>query len=242
MPEDPLIDQIRTAGNAARAYHYDHTLPWQWKGGQMLPSAFYMEYTREMADFIRKFDDLCDQFCDPAYYPTAVQRSLAILKGFGKQEDYPSVNIIRRFFYAAVEIDPIPSSGDFRVDLHANELRQLQEGHREREKKLVVEARDHLYGRMLAYAEKAVDRFADPKNVFHKTLPANIKEFTRVCKDLNISDDQVLNDIADELAPIGDMDPKALRNDDDLRKKAAETAESAVDKIKRQMAGFIKDD
>lgn len=242
MPEDPIIASIKTVANKGRNYHYDHTLPWQWKGGQMLPSAFYMEYTRHMADIIREFDNLADQFCDPAYYQSAVSRSLAILKNFGDAADYPDASSIRNYFFAAVEIDPIPSSGDFRVDLHADELRALESSYRDKEKQLVDDARDHLYKRLLGYAEKAAERLGDPDKVFHKTLPANIQEFTRICKQLNISGDTKLEELADELAPIGDMEADDLRNDEELRKEAAETAEATVDKIRRQMEAFKSDD
>lgn len=242
MPEDPLLSEMKTAANTARNYHYDHTLPWQWKGGQMLPSAFYMEYTRAMADFIRDFDDKAEQFCDPGYYPTAVARSLTILKGIADSSDYPDQNNIRAHFFAAVSIDPIPSSGDFRVDLHANELHALEANYRAREQELVQDAREHLYKRLLGYAEHASAKLSDPDARFHHTLPRNIAEFTRICESMNIADDKTLNDLADELAPIGDLDAKDLRDDPELRKEAAETATQTVDKIRRQMEAFSNDD
>lgn len=241
IPDDPLLAEMKTIANQARNYHYDHTLPWQWKGGQMLPSAFYMEYTRIMADFIREFDDKADQFCNQAYYEAAVTKAMLMLKGIARQEDYPSPRSIRSHFMAAINIDPIPSSGDFRVDLHASELQALEKGFRQREEKLIQDAREHLYKRLLGYAEHAKTKLGDPKAKFHYTLPKNIAEFTRVCESLNISDDKVLNDLANELKPIGDIDAKDLREDEQIRREAAQTATNAVEKIKRQMEAFRSD-
>jgi hypothetical protein len=239
MPDDPILKQVKAQLAAIRHYHYSNTLPWEWKGGQLLPSKHHMEYSKQMAAHIRVFDDTVDQFVDPTYYQQAIEAARIKCGSLFDLSDYPHPSSIREQFYAKVDYAPVPQAGDYRVDLPAQELQSLKEDYQKREGEIIRNATNHLYERLDGLARHARERLADPKKSFHKTLPENIKEFTELLPNLNITKDQFLNEQAAALKQaIGIHDPDTLRKDEQVRKAAADTAGSIVDKIKKQMEAF----
>jgi hypothetical protein len=239
MPDDPKLAEIKAHLAATRHYHYAHTLPWEWKGGQLLPSKHYMKYSKEMASMIRQFDDLVDEFCDPSYYAKAIERAKIHLADLFDPIDYPPPQEIRNQFYATVEYAPVPSAGDYRVELAASEVQRLKEDYQERQAKVVQQATQHMYEKLHDLAEHAKERLSDPKKSFHGTLTENIKEFAELVPELNINKDAFLEQAARELRiAIGDKDIDSLRKDEQVRATAAQDATTILDKVKKQMEAF----
>jgi len=239
MPSEPMLKQIKAHLASIRHYHYNNSLPWEWKGGQLLPSKHFMTYSKDMAEFIRQYDDLVDQFCDPTYYQEAINKARISMGDLFIASDYPHVDEVRKQFFATVDFAPLPSAGDYRVDLAATEVQRLKENYQAREEKVIKNATKHLYDRLHDLAAHAHERLGDPNNSFHGTLTENIKKFAELVPDLNISEDQFLNEAAKELrAAVGDQDIKELRDDVDVRADAAEASAGIVEKIKGQMEAF----
>lgn len=238
LPDEPLLKEIKQQLAAMRHYHYDVTLPWQWKGGQLLPSALFMEYTAEMSKRINEFDGLADQFCGATYYGDAIQRSSIILGDLFNQGDYPSPSTIRGHFYAVIDTDPVPSSGDIRVDLPQQDVIDLKAKWIEKEQRIVKVATEHLWSKLHDLTERFADRTSDPGNSFHKTLTTNVSEFTDILDKLNIGEDRFLESVGAEVAKLGDYDITQLREDKELRAEAATESAGLLDKIKKQMEAF----
>ena len=238
LPDDPQLKKIKTARTELRSYHYAHTLPWEWKGAQLLPGDFFMEYTKRIATLIGEFEKEIDVFCDAAYYQGAIQAAQIELKDAFNPNDYPPVTEIRNQFGATIDYDPVPSAGDFRVDVHAEEIAKLKAAWTVREKAIARNCTEHLWGKLKGLMEHAQERLDDPDNVFHDTLPQNIKDFTDILGKMNIGQDFNLDALGKEAAVIGDLDPQALRDDPQARQDAADHSQSVLDKIKNQMGAF----
>lgn len=240
MPDEPALKKIKSAVSELRSYHYRHTLPWQWKGGQLLPSKVYMKYTKDMGKLKGDFDKAVSEFIDPDYYQQAVKRAEAKLGGMFRPTDYPPLTQISNEFYVDIDYSPVPSAGDFRVDVQSEELDRLKAAWTNKETEILDAATTHLWEKLSDLMNHAQERLSDPDNVFRNTLPQNIKEFTTLLDGLNIGGDNKLADLGRQAAVLGDIDPDALRSDPGVRADAATKAADLVNQINQQMSAFTK--
>lgn len=238
MPDEPLLKQIKKALAAMRHYHYDVTLPWQWKGGQLLPSALFMEYTAQLSKEISEFDALADKFCDQTYYDAAKTKAAIILGDLFKDSDYPSPTSLRGHFYAVIDTDPVPSSGDIRVDLPNEDIERLKSAWVDKEKRIVKVATEHLWSKLHDLTAHFNERTDDPAKNFHSTLTSNVSDFVGIVDKLNIGEDRFLESIAAEVAKLGEYQIDDLKKDDQVREEANTESGTLLNKIKKQMEAF----
>lgn len=238
LPNNVALKQIKQKLAAMRHYHYESTLPWQWRGGQLLPSAMFMDYTKTMNQAIAEWEKLVDSFCDPQNFNTAVEAAKIRLGSLFSYADYPSPNSLRTQFEASYSTDPVPSSGDIRVDLPNQVVEDLKAQWVRKEGQIVRVATEHLWTKLHDLAEKFHERTSDPDNSFHKTLTSNITEFTQILDKLNIGEDRFLTSIGQEVAKLGEYDIEDLRKNDAARADASEQSKALLDKIRNQMEAF----
>lgn len=240
LPDEPKLKAIRKIVGEARNYHYDHTLPWEDRGGgRILPAGLYVPYQKQMDTYIAEIKKLINQFCEQNYYNKAVVEGMLKLGTLADKWEYPSSVQAKYSFEADVAYYPIPNPSDFRVKLGAQEIQRLKQNARNHETEIIKTATEHLWGRLSKLAKHAHERLADPDNSFHKTLTSNINDFNAIVSELNIGEDRFINEIAQDLADnVGSADVETLRDDPDAREEAASGAQSAIDKINKQMAAF----
>jgi len=70
------IQVIDRAATAARAFHYEQTLPWDDAGGRILPAKNFMAYSKEMRTLKEKFGEAVREFVQnyPQYREEAETR------------------------------------------------------------------------------------------------------------------------------------------------------------------------
>jgi len=238
MPGNTQLRVIGEKLRELRSYHYANTLPWQWKGGQLLPGSHFKEYTKKIADLVQDFDDAVDVFVDPDNYAQAIKDAQGSLGAMFDPTLYPPVGGIKHHFYASVSYTPCPSEGDFRVDCQQEEIDALKAAWRAKEVEITNDATSHLWEKLSGLMAHAQERLNDPDNVFRDTLPKNIKDFTSILSKMNIGEDCALDQLGKEAAVIGNIDPQELRDDPQLRADTADHAKTTLDKIKRQMGAF----
>lgn len=234
MPDEPKLAEIRRKQGLARNYHYSHTHPWgEQRGNRILPTALYMDYHKAMEVMLDDIQQTIDEFCDPQYYESAVVRNMAQLGTLVTRDDYPATaNEVKRFFKAGIDYIPIAATGDFRINLGVKELQALKDAAVEKERRVIELATESTWEKMETLMEHANERLSDPDKSFHRSLPGNIKKFSQIVGALNIGEDRFIDEIAAEFAPIGDLGFEELRDDDTVRSDAAQTAKTALDKIR----------
>ena len=240
MPDEPKLKAIRKLVGEARNYHYDHTLPWEDRGGgRILPAGLFVPYQKQMDSFQAKIKLLIDEFCEPSYYQSAVEAGKKKLGQLADPWEYPSSQKVKYSFEAEIAYYPIPNPTDFRVQLGAHEVQRLKDTARIHEKDVIKRATEHLWDRLSKLAKHAHERLSDPDKSFHSSLTKNINHFNEIVQELNIGEDRFIAQIAKELAAdVGDASVDDLRNDENVRGVAARGAESALDKINKQMEAF----
>ena len=113
------LDELRTLAGQVRQYFYKITLPWTDEGYRLLPANLYFDLTARMREFEAQFEQGVDEFLQ--VYPQYIEQVRPELNGLFREEDYPAANKLRRKFGVKLEVLPIPTGNDFRVQMSAEE-------------------------------------------------------------------------------------------------------------------------
>lgn len=227
------IGKIQNVITMARTFHYQNTLPWQHEGVSILPSKKYWEYTSEMNEYKTMFNNAVDRFID--VYPSLKEDAKVRLNGMYNEEDYPDISDIRNKYGFHVNIFPLPTSGDFRIDIQSEEVEKIQNDIEKRMMEVQKNAIKECYRRLYEKIEYMVNKLSDKDAVFRNSLIGNIKELCNILPSLNITDDPELNNTIREINNKLIVNPDTLRRDIRERKNITKTAQDILD----SMEGYI---
>jgi hypothetical protein len=228
----PSFRAVVEAASELRNKHYFYTLPWGQDGAQILTTAIFEEYSKEMRQLRLVFEQRVTEFV--AEYPELKRAARLELNGMYNEADYPA-DIAAKF---GVEIlfMPLPASEDFRAALSDSTVAEIKQGiHREVEKTVQAAVRapyERLYGRIC----HMVERLSDPKAVFRDTLITGLAELCAILPGLNLTQDPQLDALRRRTEKmIADLDPQDLREVPAVRSAVAQQASE----IQQLMAGFM---
>jgi len=224
IPADsPAYRDLIQITSRASAYHYEHTLPWEARGMALLPAKIYWEYTRAMRSFRGEFEVATARFITD--YPQLKERARAVLNGMYKESDYPDVDSLAAKHAFRVAILPVPSAGDFRVDLGDEAEAEIRESIEASVKNSYASASKALYKRLAKVADEMVGSLSDPTATFRDTRVTNIRKLCKILPSLNVGDDPKLAEMNDVIMEhLAKHEPAALRTDKKLRADVVDKA------------------
>jgi len=191
-----ILKDISDYASQCRLCHNTQTLPWADKGVRMLPSAIFLEYKSEMNNRKQQFDLLVDKFL--FQYPTLAKLSAGNLGSLFDSDDYPHVDDVREKFGFHAVFSPVPESGDFRLDVPAQELVEIQGQYEQNFNKRLDEAMRAPWARLFkmlnGMSEKLVDADEGARKRFHDTFLSNAMELCDLLQALNVTKDPKLED------------------------------------------------
>lgn len=229
------LEKIAKQVGAVRTYFYSSTLPWSDSGIRLLPSAKFLEFNTRMAQFETEFQELVNDFINT--YPTLITAQAMALGDMFDRSEYPSPDELHHKFSFRVNFMPVPTSGDFRVDVGNEAQAELQA----KLSKLADERIEHAMRDIKTRLKEHLDRMADrltvdivdnkeKPRVFHNTLLENARELCDLCRDLNITNDQNLEQTRIALAQaIDGIEADDLRKDFTRREAVKEKVETIRD-------------
>jgi len=191
-----LRKDIEKFAARVRLYHNQHTLPWADKGERLLPTKMFMDYKQTMNGFERTFNIMCDDFF--VEYPRLVADAPTNLGSLYKADDYPSIEEVRLKFGFRRAINPLPQSGDFRLDIPSNDLAEMRAEFEAKAEERLVEAMREPWNRLhkvlTAMSEKLSDDGDGDKKRYHDSLITNPIELCELLSKLNVTNDPKLED------------------------------------------------
>jgi len=202
-----------------RATVYDNTLPWSDSGIRLLPSAKFMEFNAKLQEAEDKFYGLVTEFV--SVYPSLITAQAMALGNMFKREDYPHPSDIEHRFRFSVNYMPVPSSGDFRVDIGNDAQEELRKKLSALADERVEHAMKDIKTRLLDHLKRMSDRLtidyvsgeAVPRK-FHDSLLDGAHDLCEMVQSLNVINDTQLNEARKALLKaIGNVDVKDLRKD-----------------------------
>ena len=236
-----LIDPAHLSGiqgvvSAARQEHATYTLPWLSDGTRILPADAFMIYTEKMQRHREQFEEEVWRFLGE--YDSLVDDARRHLAGLFDASDYPAVSTLRDRFAWSIDILPMPSAADFRVDLgdaHVAAIKaRIEESTQRATQAAMADTWNRLHGVVAKMTEKlgAYEPAAGSvkaSGVFRDSLVDNIRELVEVLPLLNVTGDAQLAGMIDRArAELCRCDAAELRDDSEAREEVAAAAESIM--------------
>lgn len=231
------LEVIQQAVGRARQYVYDKTSPWSDSGLRLLPNISFMAFTEKLDDFEHEFTALVKSFV--TIYPSLITAQAMALGDMFKRDDYPSANEIMTKFSFRVNYMPVPTSGDFRVDVgnaaQAELKAKLDKLTQERIDNAMADVRERLSAHLKRMSDRLTTDYvqgeAKPRR-FHDTLVDGALELCDLTKALNIVNDPVLETARRDLEQVlVGVTPTELRKNEAVRQDVKKNVDAILSKF-----------
>jgi hypothetical protein len=231
------LDIIQQAVGRARQFVYDNTAPWSDSGLRLLPTVNFMKFTERMNDFEEEMEALVKAFV--VIYPTLITAQALALGDMFKRDDYPSANEMMTKFSFRVNYMPVPSSGDFRVDVGNQaqaELKQrLESLTQERIDSAMADVRERLSTHLKRMSDRLTTDYVGgeaKQRRFHDTLVDGALELCDLTKALNVTNDTTLETARSQLEQLlVGVTPADLRKNEAIRQDVKKNVDAILDKF-----------
>lgn len=215
------LDNIVKFAANARAWHQFNTLPWSDSGLRLLPMDNFLPYKERLGDIEEEFNALVQDFLDD--YPNLVSAAAFQLGNLFDRSEYPEVDQIADKFKFSYVFSPVPTAGDFRIDINEQAKAELEEQFKQNFDERLQNAMRNAWARLHECLTHAKERLEDTESgdrkVFRDSLVTNAQELVELLKVLNVTKDPELERARQQLSQtFSGLDAKDLREDADARK------------------------
>jgi hypothetical protein len=241
LPKEALFS-LATVVNELRNTHYFLTLPWSDDGRRVLNGVGYFDYNKKMMALKAKY--LAEYAKFKPLYPGYVEAAKQRLNGLFNPDEYPAVDELDSKFGVDINIWPMPSGVDFRVDLGTAETARIRKEIEANTKDTIEAAMKHVWGRLREVVQHASSRLKEynvtaegkTEHSFRDSLVTNIQELLDVIPSLNVTDNAELSAFAAQVKKeIASIAPDTLRSDAKVRG----TVVSKADEILKKMEAYL---
>jgi len=214
------LDAVNKYQAKARLQHYRLTLPWNDNGMRLLPTKALLDYKQEMNKARDQFFLLVDAFLDK--YDTLVAAAAFKLGTLFDRDEYPTRDQIARRFSFDIDFTPLPTSGDFRLDIESAVQDELAQQYEERIQTQLAAAQQDAWSRVYDVLSRLKDRLTldeeGKRKVFHDTTVTNAQELCELLTQLNITNDPALEKARRQMEEaLSGVEPKELRKEEGER-------------------------
>ena len=231
------LDIIQQAVGRARQFVYDNTAPWSDSGLRLLPTVNFMKFTERMNDFEEEMEALVKAFV--VIYPTLITAQALALGDMFKRDDYPTANEMMTKFSFRVNYMPVPSSGDFRVDVgnqaQAELKARLESLTQERIDSAMADVRERLSTHLKRMSDRLTTDYVGgeaKQRRFHDTLVDGALELCDLTKALNVTNDVTLETARSQLEQLlVGVTPTDLRKNEAIRQDVKRNVDAILDKF-----------
>jgi hypothetical protein len=219
--DPPELKAAKQAATALRAHHYAYTLPWGDGGQRVLPGEAFEPYTKALRRLTDAYKAAAAEFVTA--YPTLRERARQSLGTLFRDTDYPSQAELSTAFDVQADFAPVPTAGDFRVELSDEQVAEFETAARRK----LEQAQESLMQRLREPILTLASKLREPEaKRYHETLLGGLKEAAEAARGLNLTDSPVVAEAAaalDRLAASTDLD--TLRKSPEARATAAAEAD-----------------
>jgi len=214
--------EIADMAAGIREWNNRMTLPWADRGGRLLPTSMFLDFKRQLDARRDKFERAVEEFVQD--YPVLVHNARQHLGNLFNPEDYPSQEEVASKFGFRVVFSPVPDSGDFRLDIPAQELEQMKQDYDEafdnRLSDAMREPWERLHGMLSRMSEKlgkAIEQEGKGMR-WHDTFMTNATDMCSMLTHLNLTKDPKLEAARRDLErAISGVDIEDVKEDAGVR-------------------------
>ncbi len=231
------LEVIQSMIGRARQYVYDNTLPWSDSGLRLLPTINFEKFATKMNELEEEFTDLVKIFV--AVYPSLITAQAMALGDMFKRDDYPTANEIMTKFSFRVNYMPVPTAGDFRIDVGNAAMddikAKLQRLADERVEQAMADVRKRLGDHLKRMSDRLTTDYvageAKPRK-FHDSLVEGALELCDMTKALNVTGVTDLESTRSQLEQLlCNVTPTELRKNAAVRDDVKKNVDAILDKF-----------
>lgn len=156
-----ILGDIASAAQHARNLHLQNGLPWKDDGTRLLPVTNFFEYTDVLRKARTTFEQAVKAFVDA--YPDLVEQAKAKLGTMFDATDYPAPDEIATRFKFSTDFLPVPSAGDFKLSLPADQVAELEQSITDQVQRRIEAAHRDLWQRLRDVVKDLHDKVTDPQ-------------------------------------------------------------------------------
>jgi hypothetical protein len=238
-----FLDTITKYAANARAWHISQTLPWSDNGLRLLPVSNFIAYKEQLNTLETNYKALVDKFI--VAYPNLVSAAAFQLGALFDREEYPEAEKIASKFKFNVNFLPVPTAGDFRVDIGEDAKQELiascNNAYNDRLNSAMKDAWTRLHEHLLRMSDRLAD-LETPRElksgelihtrVFRDSLLENAVELVSLLKHFNLTNDPTMEDARRDLADaIQNHSAEDLREVDSARHAVKEKVDAILSKF-----------
>lgn len=228
------LEEITKIANATRSWLYGVTQPWGDNGDRVLNMSHFLEFKDRLADYETQFGTAVNGFLND--YDTLVAAAAFQLGDLFNREDYPHRDLIAAKFGMRYSMIPLPQSGDFRVDIGEEGLKELQTQYesvlKARIEGAMTEAWERLHDCLSRMSERLEDTEDGKRKIFRDSLVDNAVEICGLLKSFNITNDTRMDEMRKQLEDaMRGVDADSLRDSDSLREQTKRKVDNILSKF-----------
>lgn len=205
---DTEYKAVKSAATATRNYLYDNTVPWASKsegsrrGPRLMPTLKAMEILAGINERKAVHDAAVLKLKE--VFPTRVAEALQNLSGMADPTQYPSQDAIPELFSITVDLRPVPSMVDYRrLNVPAELISALEARNANQAEVKFDAAMENVRDRLLKALERMntqlAKRAAGEDTRLFETLTSNLKSVVDLARDMNVTGNAKLTDLADRI-------------------------------------------
>lgn len=199
-------------------YHKRVTLSSVNEGERLLPVVFYLDYMKEYGEYEQKVKAAFDAFEQD--YPQAVIRAQRLLDTAFSFNDYPQQDDLKDSLRFKVRTLPLPAAETLLKavgeSVQADVDAYLSEA--------VQQTLTDVNLRIRKALERMVEQLSDPKKKVYDSLTENLVELVSYIPEFNVTADDSLTLLAEEVKSRLLVSPEALRTNPETRQATATAA------------------
>jgi len=231
---DQDLDSITAYASHARRRVAALTVPWGDNGDRLLATKSFFDVSAELSSLRAEFEARVALFS--VNYGNKISNAAFALGDLFNRDEYPHPDEIVHKFAFSYSFEPVPDSGDFRVDLQNDALNMLRESYQKAADQRLEAAMQDVWTRVIDETTRLRDKMIVPDKgnrprIFETTLDG-FKELIGSLDALNITNDPQLETIRVQLHNALDpLDIDSLRESDSVRVVVKEQMQRVLDKF-----------
>lgn len=231
----PALEAVVKYAAQSRLWNNLNTMPWSDNGQRIVTAEhFYNGYKGQLDLHRTNFNELTANFLQQ--YPTLISAAAFQLGDLFDREEYPNVEDIAHKFRFHYTISPVPTAGDFRIDINEQAKQELAQQYHEHFNQRVEAAMRDIWGRLHECLTHMSDRLTDgqdgKRKIFHDTMLSNAHSLVQLLGRLNVTNDAKLETARKQLhEAICTTDIDDLKEYDHARAEVKDQVDNILSKF-----------
>ena len=231
----PALEAVVKYAAQSRLWNNLNTMPWSDNGQRIVTAEhFFNGFKSQMDVHKTNFEELTANFLQQ--YPTLISAAAFQLGDLFDREEYPDVNDIAHKFRFHYSVSPVPTAGDFRIDINEQAKAELAQQYAEHFNQRLDGAMRDIWGRLHECLKHMSDRLTDSQDgkrkIFHDTMLSNAHSLVELLGRLNVTNDEKLEDARMQLrSAINHVDIDDLKEQEESRNVVKTQVDSILAKF-----------